>query len=142
MADTMKLSIDTGIETVEIENELGEVIGSFKFNPSDVNMAYRIETAAQAINDREIDEEKLKDVTSAEFKEFCDFLGQQFDYVLGFDVVDGIFAKVHMLTPVRNGDFYFEQVFDGIAGYVEKATKQRVNKRLAKIRKATVKYKK
>lgn len=142
MAEALTINIDTGIETVEIKNELGDVIGSFRFNPSDTNMAYRAEEAIAAINNLKIDEEKLRDLTSPESKEFCKFIGQQFDFVLGFEVADDIFRNLGVLSLVRNGDYYFEKAFEGIVGYVEKVTKQRVNKKLTRINKATAKYKK
>ncbi|MCD8047114.1 MAG: hypothetical protein LUD80_00725 [Clostridiales bacterium] len=51
-----------------------------------------------------------------------------------------MFAKCNPLTLTADGDFYVENVLDGIAGLINSQTSQRVERKKAKIRKATAKY--
>ncbi len=81
------------------------------------------------------EEQKLEEVNK-----LSDGIGKQFDYLLGYNVSEGLFNKCGPLTIIKNGDFFFENVLEGIGGLIEKITQQRINKKLAKIRNATAKY--
>ena len=47
-----------------------------------------------------------------------------------------------MWAPYRHGDFFFEQALEGVGAIIESVTKKRLDKKLAKIKKATEKYEK
>ncbi len=137
MAEVMKMKVETGAVTVEVEDERGKVIGSFDFNPADSNILKRYGAVVDFFNtqiaEREnaTDEEKLEALNALA----ADIEGQ-FDYLLGYKVSDGLFGSCGPLTVTKSGDFYFEAALEGIGGIIEQVTKKRLDKKLAKINKA------
>ncbi len=137
MAEVMKLKVETGAVTVEVEDERGKVIGSFDFNPADSNILKRYGAVVDFFNtqiaqrENATDEEKLDALNALA----ADIEGQ-FDFLLGYKVSDGLFGACGPLTVTKNGDFYFEQVLEKIGGLVEQVTQKRLDKKLAKINKA------
>ena len=133
--EVMTLSVDTGSVLINVDDK-GEIIGQFRFNPSDIDIVRRYETAIDALNAITISENAGAD----ELFKISDEIKKQFDYLLNYNVSEGIFAKCNPFSMTASGDFYFENVLDGIAGLVEKTANQRIEKKRKKIEKATAKY--
>lgn len=142
MAETMKLTVDTGAITIELVDEKGRDIGTFDFNPADSNIIRRYKEVvgrfdgiAQRIRDAGgLGEEEVGKVS--------DEIAEQIDYLLGYNVSEQVFCRLGALTITGNGDLYFERVLDGIADVIEQVTNKRVEKKLERVRKATEKYSK
>lgn len=135
MAEVIQLSVDTGAIVVDI-NDRGEIIGRIRFNPNDLDIARRYESVVSSLEKVSVPEKaSMEDV----FK-VTDEIKRQMDYLLNANVSEEIFAKCNPLTLTASGDFYVENVMEGIAGLIEKTTNQRVEKKRAKIQKATAKY--
>ena len=135
MADVMKLQLDTGAVTVEMEDESGRALGSFSFQPADSNLLKRYGAVVEHFNAIKLEQTEDEQRQAEQMSRLCDDIGQQFDYLLGGDVAKEIFAKCGPLTVTKNGDFFFEQVLEGVGALVEKVTKKRLDKKLARIRK-------
>lgn len=133
--ETMKLSVDTGSVLINIDDK-GESIGQFRFNPSDMDILRRYESVEKAFEEMTFPE----DGGAEDLLKVSDEIKKQFDFLLNYNVSNEIFAKCNPLSMTASGDFYFENVLDGIAGLIEKATNQRVEKRTKKVQKATEKY--
>ncbi len=136
MENVTKLVVNTGAMLIDVENEKGRKIGEFEIIPTDVDILNRYEQVADFFNAVEFSE-------SPETKELMDFaekIKEQFDFLFNYKVSDGLFSQCSPLTILTNGDFYFENVMEGIVGLIEKITDQRVKKKIAKVRKATAKY--
>lgn len=133
--EVMTLSVDTGSVLINVDDK-GEIIGQFRFNPSDMDIVRRYETVVDALNAITISE----DAGADELLKISDEIKKQFDYLLNYNVSEGIFAKCNPFSMTAGGDFYFENVLDGIAGLIEKTTNQRIEKKRKKIEKATAKY--
>lgn len=131
----MTLSVDTGSILVNIEDK-EETIGQFRFNPGDIDIVKRYKSVVESLNAISISENP----SDEEIFAATDLIKQQFDYLLNYNVSDEIFKKANPLTPVKNGDFYCENVLDGISRIIEKTTEERLEKKKAKIQKATSKY--
>lgn len=129
--EVMTLSVDTGSVLINVDDK-GEIIGQFRFNPSDMDIVRRYETVVDALNAITIAE----DAGADELLKISDEIKKQFDYLLNYNVSDGIFAKCNPFSMTAGGDFYFENVLDGIAGLIEKTTNQRIEKKKKKIKKA------
>lgn len=133
--ETMKLAIDTGSVLIEIDDK-GEIIGKFRFNPNDPDIVKRYEKVADALNGITVpDDAEMDDI----FK-ITDELKEQIDYLLNYKASEELFSKCNPMTLTASGDFYIENVIDGIAGLIEKTTDTRLKKKKAKIQKATAKY--
>ncbi len=136
MSEVMKLKVETGAVTVEVEDERGKVIGSFDFNPADSNILKRYGAVVDFFNGLSQKEGLSEEEQVAELNRIQDQIGEQFDALLGYKVSDGLFGACGPLTVTKNGDFYFEQLLEKIGGLIESVTQKRIDKKLAKIRKA------
>lgn len=135
--EKLTLKVNTGAVTVDVENESGKKIGEFEFVPTDTDIVNRYGSVVEFFNNVSFDEsEKDEEIV----KKFSGEIREQFDHLFNYPVSDSIFSKCGPLTPVQNGDFFFEVVLDGIRGIIEKVTNERVEKKMKKIRKATAKY--
>lgn len=136
MSEKMKLSVDTGSINVELEDKNGNIIGEFEFVPTDSDILKRFEAVVDVFNGMAFgDEPDTETINRA-----ADTVREQFDYLLGGPVSVGIFTKCGPFTVVKSGNFFFEEVLEGVGGLIESATKQRINKKLAKARKTAAKY--
>ncbi len=142
MAEVSKLRVETGALSVEVEDELGHVIGAFSFNPADSNILKRYGAVVDFFNGVSFDEAMPEDEQIAAMNKLADDIAGQFDYLLGAGVAEGLFSRCGPLTVTKNGDFFFEQVLEGVGALIESVTKKRLDKKLAKIKKATEKYEK
>ncbi|MCD8383283.1 MAG: hypothetical protein LUC30_10325 [Clostridiales bacterium] len=134
--EPLKLTIDTGAVTVDVYDADGSVIGQFRFNPADIDLATRYQRVMKELGQLEVP----ADAGSEEMLALTDKLKEQMNYLLNYSVSEGLFAKCNPLTLTGDGDFYVENVLDGIAGLINSQTSQRVERKRAKIRKATAKY--
>ena len=136
MADVIKLQVETGAVTVELEDERGEKLGQFDFNPTDSNILKRYGAAVDFFNGLSYDEAGGDEEQLAAMNALADDIAGQFDLLLGGPVSEGIFAKCGPLTVTKDGDFFFEKVLEGVGSLIEQTTKKRLDKKLAKVRKA------
>lgn len=142
MAETMKLTVDTGAVQVDVEDKGGKKIGEFRFNPMDSNILLRYQKVVDFFNGLSFEQELPEDQQLEEMNRLAASVREQFDYLFGCNVSDGLFANCGPLSATADGDFFFEEVLRKIAALLEKISKQRVDAKLAKVRKATAKYKK
>ena len=142
MAEISKLRVETGALSVEVEDELGHVIGAFSFNPADSNILKRYGAVVDFFNGISFDEAMPEQEQIAAMNKLADDIAGQFDYLLGAGVAEELFKQCGPLTVTKNGDFFFEQVLEGVGALIESVTKKRLDKKLAKIKKATEKYEK
>lgn len=135
--ENYEIRVSTGKISVPIIDSDGETVGKITFNPLDVDILKRYEKVIDALNVITIpngeDVNSIFDVT--------DELKRQVDFLLGYPVSDEIFAKCNPLTLTESGDFYIETVLSGIGDLLEQITKQRIERKKAKIRKAAAPYK-
>ena len=142
MSENMKLRVETGAVSVDVEDERGEKLGCFDFNPADSNILKRYGAVVDFFNGVTIDETQDEEHQLQQMNKLADDIAGQFDYLLGSEVSQGIFGRCGPLTVTKSGDFFFEQVLTGIGGLIEQVTKKRLDKTLARVRKATAKYEK
>lgn len=135
--EKLTLKVDTGAVTVDVENENGKKIGEFEFIPTDTDIVNRYGSVVEFFNNVSFNENEGNEEI---VKKFSSQIREQFDHLFNYPVSDSIFSKCGPLTPVQNGDFFFEVVLDGIRGIIENVTNERVEKKMKKIRKATAKY--
>lgn len=132
--EAMTLHVDTGSQLFNIDDK-GEIIGQFRFNPADPNIARRYEQVIEKLNAITISDNAPQEEMFAA----TDEIQKQLDYLLNYKVSDQIFAKANPLTPLESGEFYFENVVNAIAKIIETVTDKRL-KKLEKVQKATAKY--
>ena len=137
MSEAMKLQVETGAVTVELEDENGKTLGQFDFNPADSNILKRYGAVVDFFNGVAFDETASEDEQIEQMNKLADDIAGQFDYLLGYPVSESVFHRCGPLSVTGSGDFFFESVLAGIGGIIEKVTKKRLDKKLKKINKAT-----
>lgn len=140
MADTLILKVNTGAVNVSLQDKDGEELGTFKFNPTDTGILTRYENVVDFFNSIKFADEMTEEESLAKVKEMDEKIGEQFDYLFGYRVSDGIFGRCGACTVTENGDLYFEIVIEQIATLIEQTMQKRVEKKLKKVKKYTDKY--
>ena len=120
--------VSDGKRSIPIKNQLGEQIGVFRYNPTDINMVNRyneiadkfadvtkpLEKAGITTDGQGEDDESIEIVNEVEAN-----LIELMDYMLDGNSREAFFSVTHALTPV-GGQFYFEKVFESIGAFLEK----------------------
>lgn len=135
-AEEMKVKVDTGAINVILRDEFNDEIGSFKFIPTDLNIAERYENMIEEVEKIAVDEKSGLEG----FKAISNRIEELFDYLLNYKVSESLFKVCNPLTPTKNGDFYFETCLETIADIIENTFEKRLEKKKARINKATAKY--
>lgn len=131
-----KIVIDTGSVMFDIEDAKGRILGQLEFIPTDSDIIRRYKEVVEKFNSMKIGENPTED----DILSFSDTVKEQVNYLLNYDVSASIFSICGPLTIVTSGDFYFENVMDAVATAIESVMKQRVEKKMEKVRRATAKY--
>ena len=143
----LTLNVASGAKLVPIIDADGEQIGSFRFNPTDTNIAYRykevVDFFENHIKDFAIgsDENLEGDEILERGLALQNAVNEKIDLLIGYEAHGSVFEKCGAMSITENGDFFYEQIIGGIAELIEQTTKQRV-KKMEKIRKATARYQK
>ena len=86
MAETMKLTVDTGAITIELVDEKGREIGTFDFNPSDSNIIRRYKEVVEHFGEISQSIRDAGGLGEEEVGRISDEIAQQIDYLLGYNV--------------------------------------------------------
>ena len=140
MDERMKLKVNTGVVTIDVENEHGTKIGEFDFNPTDSGILERYKAVVDFFNNVDIKEMATEDEQCEEIIKLENEIREQFNYLLGYDVAPGIFGRCGALTTLKSGKFYFENVLEGIGSLVSEAVAERTKAKLQRIAEATAIY--
>lgn len=136
MAD-LRLHVDTGAVTYHIYDADGEEIGKVKFTPTDTGIMERHNKVVEYLNSIEFKDDMDTEMQVVDLdKKIC----AQFDYLFGRPVSKDLFALAKPLTPLENGDYFFENVLDGIGDVIKEAYQRRLQKKLEKVAEATKEY--
>ena len=118
--------VNDGRRRVRIQNQLGEDIGVFLFNPTDLNIVNRYNEVADQFKDvvaplnnasitadgDAADEDSISILNTAENK-----MIELLDYVINGDSRSAFFGKVQVFSPT-DGSFYCESVLNALGQYI------------------------
>lgn len=137
MADKNIIIIDDGTKVFPIYNKAKKRLGEFVFAPSDTNIVDRYKEVQSYIENM-----KLEDYPDNEegLRKMEDEIVKQMDYLTKADAREAFFTILGPLTPLYNGDFFFENVLNAIASVISSEMKVRLERSKAKIGKYTEKY--
>ena len=130
-----EIIIDNGCETFVIKTNAGEEYAKLIFNPSDPEIYTRYTKISKAIDEKEFNTDTIEGVN-----EVNSFLVKQMSDLLNRDTSEELFGKQSPLSILADGDFFIDKLLDIIPKIVEERTKQRFDKKIEKIKKATAKY--
>ncbi len=134
--NALQLKVNTGKIVVPIVDTDGECLGKMAFIPTDMDILNRYGQVVEFFNNVKFSENP----SDKEIMEFSENVRSQFDKLFGYQVSESLFQKCGPLTVISNGDFFFENVLEGIVGIIEQITNERIEKKMAKVRKATARY--
>ena len=102
----MELNIDRGLKSYDVKDADGTLIGTIRFNPSDIGLAGRMEEARA----------KIAEITAAPVTGPEDLVEWRhwFDYIFGSPVSDVFFAGVSSLAFCVDGSLVAEAVLDAV----------------------------
>lgn len=135
------ITIDDGSIDIPIQNQFGEKIGVFRFNPADINIVNRYNEVADQFGevvkpliDANIspEGEGEDDESVRLLNEAGDKMTDLMDYVLNGNSREAFFSKTHIFTPV-GGMFYCEKVYEAIGTFISQrfaSEVKRVNTRM------------
>lgn len=124
--EELGIVVDDGSITVPIRNTQGEMIGHFRFRPTDFNIVKRYNEIAQKFgeviqplidanidaNGEGEDEESVKILDKAETELF-----KLVDYMFDGNMAEAFFGKMHAFSPV-DGHFYCENALAAVGQFI------------------------
>lgn len=134
MSSIINTGLDSGLLKFTFTDSDGEVLASFRLNPTDVRLVKRCEEAGKAIDElmKTIPENAgLDEVTRCNEE-----IEKIFSNVLGYDVSESLFGIISATTILGNGDIFAFRVLERIGEALEPEMK----KRRMKMQKAAHKY--
>ena len=135
------IKLNNGIKTYSIEDQDGNILGSVSFNPSDTQVIERYNKAVAEYNLLPEELQRLKTASSVEKMEFLNKKAADLiDRVFGANISQTFFSIMGPFSPLDNGQYFVENVLEGLGKAFEESTGERVNKVNAKIKKHTSKY--
>lgn len=115
----------------------GEVIASFRMNPSDIRVAERAREISAYFKDNS---EKYAELSGAEFlAQYDRELTEKINYLLGYDASETLFGNVSATTILPDGKMFATVIMETISKHIGEAMKSRFEKFKA-VAKYTAKY--
>lgn len=140
---SMDIVVDDGAVRVPIKNLLGEEIGVFYFNPTDISIvkrfnevAAKFNTVTEPLTNANInpDGTGVSEMDTQALEEAEKRLYELVNYLFGGDMAGAFFGKMNPFSPVK-GKFYAENALNAVSNYIsaqfEEETKQ-INQRVDK----------
>lgn len=134
-----RIKINDGSKSYEIVNQNDKVLGTFTFNPSDMNI---VEKYNDVVKNLKMAIEKMGEGNDAALIEASSLLRDKMDVLFGEDTSKTFFSITGPLTPLANGQLFIESVLEGIGAVIETEMKVRVEKVRGRMDKYTEKYNK
>ncbi len=147
--NTFELVVDDGSIAVPIKNMDGDVIGEFKFRPTDFNIVKRYNKVADEFADvvkplidanigrdgEGEDAESVKLLGEAEAKLF-----ELVDYMFDGNMAEAFFGKMNPFSPV-DGHFYCENALIAVGNFISNQFDEEIKKINNRVSKYTHGYK-
>lgn len=129
--------IDDGAQEYTFTNKQGEVFAKFTLNGADTGIVSRYEELQKFLESYELDVDEVNVIEKLD-KLNADLI-EQFNKLLLQDTSNTLFMRYTPTTLFANGDMFCEVAFENIGKFIEQELDVRIEKKMAKIRKATAK---
>ena len=126
MGKTFDTQIDDGRVTFTFTNTDGELIASFKMNPTDVNLIKRCEEVGNFFT--EASERMAQVHTGADVIALNQEIEEKFDYMLGYEAHRTLFNNLTATTILLGGEIFAIVVLDRIREGLEPEIEPRKDK--------------
>lgn len=126
--ESLDIVVDDGTVLVPVKNTFGEMVGEFRFRPTDFNIVKRYNEVAQKFgevvkplvdanidtNGEGADEESMKILNEVEAELF-----KLVDYLFDGNMAQAFFGKMHAFSPV-DGKFYCENALEAVGQFISR----------------------
>ncbi len=137
---TINTNFDSGVQKYTFTDSDGDVIASFKLNPTDIKLAKRCEEVAEQLE--KMSETAPQFATVEDAAKYNDDLESKVCYMLGYDARASLFGLLSATTILPNGTLFAQKVVETIVQSIEPEIKKRTEKMQAAVAKHTAKYNK
>lgn len=137
----LQLVVDDGFVKVPMVNLQGEEIGSFSFQPTDVEIVNRFNESMSKFDEvlAPLSEADESADSVAALNEARDRLFRLLDYIFKADTGKSLFGRMHPFSPV-GGRFYCEEVLDKLGSFIQAQFGEETKKVNARMQKYVKQY--
>lgn len=135
------IQIDDGSKVYDITNMRGELLGQFKFIPSDFDLIRRYDETVSAFEQMSEEIKGKKDAPISYVMELDKRIGEQVDYLFNAPVAKSFFSITSPFTMLDSGQFFVENVLNAVKGIIEQERNVKLEEVQAHVKKYTQKYK-
>lgn len=128
----------TGMMKFTLTDDDGDLIASFRLNPTDIRLASRFQEVAGWFEN--LAKNAPSAATVAEVQQYNDALEEKLDYVLGGNSRESLFGVLPAVSIMPTGDLFAVEVFGKLNEVVIPEIKARRQKMQAAAAKHTAKY--
>lgn len=133
MATKINTGLNSGLMKFTFTDTDGDVIASFRLNPTDIRLAKRCEEALAYFQEMQ---QKARDMREADLYKFNEELEEKICTMLGYNARETLFCELSATTILPDGDLFALKVLETVA----QAVAPEVKKRTAAMEKAVAKY--
>lgn len=130
-----ELVINDGSVLYVLKNERGEQFARLSFNPVDTGLIERYNKVQKVMSEYEFMTDS--DDFETEIVKLDQMVKEQFNTLFGKNVEQDLFSLYNPCAVFGDGDFYCEVLFNQIGIIIEKESGALVDKKIAKIKKAS-----
>lgn len=137
------INVPTGLKKYDIADLDGNVLGSFYFNPADVDIVSRYDKAMESF-EKKIEEVQSVNIESLseKYEKMKSIAYEMIDDIFNSNVAEKFFSIMSPFSLMEDGRSFLEVVVQAIGKVIENENGQRVKKAEIKISKVTAKYRK
>ncbi len=137
------INVSTGLKTYDIADMSGNILGSFSFNPADVDIVERYDKAMAEFESKIINIQSLEaESVSEKYKKMKELAYDMVDGIFNADVSSKFFSIMSPFTLMEDGKSFLEVTISAIGKVIENEVGVRVKKADLRISKHTAKYRK
>lgn len=138
MAWSHKIDAATGMIKFSMTDDDGDIVASFRLDPTDIRLASRFQEAAEWFE--KLAKNAPSAATVAEVQQYNDDLEEKLGYVLGGNSRESLFDVLSAMSIMPTGNLFAVEVFDLMARAVVPEIKARRQKMQDAASKYTAKY--
>ena len=138
MAWNVKTDTITGVMKFALLDDDGDTVASFKLNPTDINLANRLEAAGEFFGDLAKNAPDSADL--AYVQKYNDALEEKMAQIIGGDCRESLFGCLPAISIMPSGKLFALELFDKMSEHIGPEIAKRQERMQATVGKHTQKY--
>lgn len=125
-----ELQLDTGLEEIQFRDELGRLLATVWFNPTDMGIATRARAEMEALERRWKGTGQEPDLAALEQE-----VRQLFDRIFACPFSETVFESISPLALMEDGRCFYESLLEALLPVMEKCIREKAEKSHEHLRK-------